>query len=224
MTCCGFDIVGGLLVVLVVMSVAVSALVGLVLLVIGLVRRHGGHSAKAVLGTAAAFGGFALGLPLVLALVAMVRADPRVLQLDLRGTRPVSMLDQEEFPGFPDTYRLNSPRIDLELPDGRSIRTRVNNTVFRAEGDQIQQLSFGGSAEDRRVAAERVRRWADQLDASTEGLDLVLRPQDEHWRASTRTPNMVIEVSMQSILTLEADSGTQAIAGASIRFLDDGTP
>lgn len=223
-TCCGFNIVGGLLVVLLVLIVAMAGLVGLVLLVVGSVRRHRGRSAKGVLFAAAGFGGFALGLPMLLAAVAMVRGDPRVLELDLRGVRPVSVLDQEEFPGFAGTYQLDSPKIDFELPDDRAVRTRVANTVFRAEGEQIRELTFGGPAEDRRVASVRVRRWADQLGASTDGLDLVIRPQDERWSQTTRTPSMMIEVSLQPILTLEADSGTRAIARTSVQFLDDGAP
>lgn len=224
MTCCGSNIVGGLLVVLLVLIVALAGLVGLVLLVVGLVRRRSGRSAKGVLFTAAGFGGFAIGLPVLLASVAMVRGDPRVLELDLRGSRPVSVLDQEEFPGFAGTYQLDSPKIDFELPDDRAVRTRVTNTVFRAEGEQIRELTFRGPAEDRRVAAVRVRRWADQLGASTDGLDLVIRPQDERWSQATRTPSMMIKVSLQPILTLEADSGTRAIARTSVQFLDDGAP
>ena len=224
MTCCGGSIVGGLLAVLIALTVAGFGLAGLVLLVVGLVLRGGGRSAKGVLGTAAFFLGIALGLPMVLAVASMIRADPRVLDLDLRGSRPVSLLDKQEFPGFADTYQLDSPRIDFELPDDRSLRTRVVNTVFRAKGGQIDQLRIRGPAEDRAVAAERIRRWATQLDASREGLELALGPQDERWFASTRTPNLVIEVSLRSILTLETDSGTQAIAGASVEFLDDGFP
>ena len=73
------------------------------------------------------------------------------------------------------------------------------------------------------MAAQRVRRWASQVGASTEGLDLVSRQEGRNWVDSTRTPNMVVELSLRSIMTLEPHStGTRAIADASIRFLDDG--
>ncbi|CAN5728940.1 hypothetical protein BH24ACT2_BH24ACT2_18420 [soil metagenome] len=99
MTCCGGNVVGGLLVVLVVVVVVVALLVSLVLLVIGLVMRIRGHTAKGVLVTAAAFGGIAVGLPVFLAGVSAARSDPRVLELDLRGERPIIALDKESSPG-----------------------------------------------------------------------------------------------------------------------------
>ncbi len=49
MTCCGANVVGGFLVLLVVAIFALLALIGLVLLVVGLVRYARGRSAKGVL-------------------------------------------------------------------------------------------------------------------------------------------------------------------------------
>lgn len=146
MTCCAPNVVGGLLVVLVALTVAVSALVSLVLAVVGWAQRRRGRSARAVPKTAVASGGIALGLPLMLALVATIRGDPRVLELDLRGARPVSLLGKDECPGFAGTYQLDSPRVDLEPPDGRAIRTEVVNTVFGVERGHIQKLRFRGPA------------------------------------------------------------------------------
>ncbi|MBA2438766.1 MAG: hypothetical protein H0V52_10545 [Acidimicrobiia bacterium] len=221
MTCCGGNVVGGLLVVLVVVVVVVALLVSLVLLVVGLVKLSRGRAAKGVLVTAAAFGGIAVGLPVFLAGVSAARSDPRVLEMDLRGERPIIALDKEEFPGFRGTYQLESPRIDFELPDGRSLETKVVNTVFRAEGEEIDEFSIRGPAEDRREAARRVREWATQLDASVDGLDVDARQDDGAWSDTTRTPHLLVEVSMRPILTLEPDSGTRAIASARVQFVDD---
>ncbi len=131
-------------------------------------------------------------------------------------------LDTEEFPGFRDVYQINSSRIDLELPDGRSLQTSVSNTVFYSDGDLIEELAIRGPAEDSRVAAARVRRWGLQLDAAADEFAFdAARPREDRSEI-TRTPGMVIELSTQSLNPFTGDD--RPIARARIEFTDAGEP
>lgn len=219
MTCCGGNIAGAFLLLLAIAVVAALLLLAGTFLVIALAQRRRGRPSRGLMRLAAGFGVVAVGVPLALFAWATVAADPRVLRLDLRGDRPVSMLESEQFPGFAGTWRLDSERIDLRLPDERRLQTKVVSTVFHADGrahdSQIDDFEIRGPAEPVPRAERRVRDWSEQLRADADGLDRHQVREGQDWEDTLRTEHLQIEVSLQAVR-----DGKLAIARADVAFHD----
>ncbi|MCW2925805.1 MAG: hypothetical protein JWM98_3209 [Thermoleophilia bacterium] len=155
------------------------------------------------------FLGVAIALPAGLFVYGSFVDDPDVLELDLRGARSTSQLPGEEGEG--GFWDVDSDRVDLRLPDGRRLRSRVDGTLLTVDGTHVETLTVRGPAERPKAAAERTRRWAHAVRVPVRGIDE--RPRSRDWKLETNTGDMRVEPSVQAV-----DGGRLAIARLELTF------